>query len=70
MADCKYKQTERFWLYIMVLFLLFFGPCTKLFEHRETGDKIEEVKQIVLNIERTIKNPKATSVGGNGHATD
>jgi len=34
------------------------GPCTKIFDHNNTMEKMEEVKQIVLNIERVVNNER------------
>jgi len=54
MSDCKYEPVERMGLYIMIIFLSVFGPCTKILDHNNTVEKIEEVKQIVLNIEKVV----------------
>jgi len=54
MSDCKYEPVERMGLYIMIIFLFVLGPCTKILDHNNTVEKIEEVKQIVLNIEKVV----------------
>ncbi len=42
---CKYTPTERTGLYIMVMILFFFGPCTKIFEHQEVMNKLDKIEQ-------------------------
>lgn len=44
--DCKYKQTSRFWLYIMVI-TIFFQTCEMNDRTRRIEDKVNQIEVIM-----------------------